>query len=99
MTPAPSVAVLVARYPEFGEVPAEYTDLVQLALDEAARDTNADVYPTSQQAIDACLLKAAKFLCDSPYARKMRLSDLSGARYEIALYKKQRAATMGRRVF
>ncbi len=99
MTPTPSSAAFVARYPEFGEIPTEYADLVDLALEEAARSTNAEVFPTAQQAIDACFLKAAKLLCDSPYARKMRLTDVSGARYQLELQNKQRAACMGRRVF
>lgn len=99
MTPAPSIAEFVARFPEFDEIPPEYAGLVQLALDEAARNTNGDVFQTPQLAADAAMFKAAVLLCNSPYARKMRLADLSGARYEVELYKKQRAATMGIRVF
>ncbi len=98
MAAVPSTADFVARFPEF-DLPVQYQPLVEAKLAEAARSTNADVFPTLAQAEDAVMLKAAVLLSESPYAREMRLSDVSGARYEYALFRKQRAAVMGRRVF
>jgi hypothetical protein len=99
MAAAPTVVAFTDRYPEFGEIPAEYTALVQAALDEAAESTNADVYPTDAACTTAVMLQAAVLLSQSPFARKMRLGEGAGLQYEYRLRMRQRAATMGRRVF
>lgn len=100
MATVPARADFIARFAEFGEIPSEYTGLVDTVLAEAARATNADVYPDAAQAQDAVFLKAAVLLSQSPFARKMRLlGEEQTARYEFELYKKQRAATMGLRCF
>lgn len=96
---APDISQFVARYPEFGDVPTEYTSVVQAALDEAARSTTGVFYTTPEAASDAVMLKAAVLLSNSPYARRMRLTEASGVRYEIELARKQRSASLGRRVF
>jgi len=100
MTP-PSIAQLVARFPEFEAASVDFPDLLQAVLDEASAETG-DLFPSAQSQLSYCLTQAAYLLYQSPVAMKLGLGDKNGPKAEglrLMLMGKAQVATMGLRVF
>lgn len=100
MTP-PSVAQLVARFPEFDGAAVDYPELLEAVLLESASETG-DLFPNADSQLAYCLTQAAYLLYQSPSAIKLGLSDKNAPKAEslrLLLMRKAQIATMGLRVF
>lgn len=100
--PVPTVAQLLARYPEFDGAAVDHPDLLTTALEESAAETSDWAFPSEQAQLNFTLLQAALALYQSPKSRMLGLDDTAkpkadGLRKE--LYRKAQVATMGLRVF
>ncbi len=95
--PAPSRAVFIAKYPEFKDVTAATVDA---KLAEAARRTSATLFKSTDEATDACCLRAAILVTKTPEGRQLRLvSDEQAFVWESEWYRLIRGAGMGNRVY
>lgn len=93
----PTVTEFKRRFPEMANAPF---DLCTQVLTDAAAETRDRSYPRYDVAVQACLMKAAVLLLESPYGQKMRLeAPEQMLAYEFRLGRKQRSAMMGLRVF
>lgn len=98
MAAVPTRAAFLASVPgrQFVAAPV---DLIDAALEEAARETST-LYQSDLLAEKAVFLKAAVSLLRQPSAHKMRLADPTLMTvWEKALRDVQRAGMIGRRVF
>ncbi len=92
----PSRDGFFARFPQFGKTPVSLIDQV---LAEAAERTNEDIYDSATQ-LEAVYLQAAVKLSTIPDARTLQLVNEDHAKvWRRELFRLQRAATQGIRVF